>query len=332
MLQVVLVYAVNAVMKLRTDVWLGGQAVRYAFSLEQFTVLLGEVLPEYPRALVALGTVWLALVVASPLLLLLRGRARGVLAGAFVGMHAGMALSMHIGLFPLISIAALLPFLPRGVWGRVASGPGNRVSSVVEGARASRIASRVEGLRPIGPRAGLSGVFDEARRDRLRRGGRRARTVLLVVLVVTTLAWNAASLGLVAFPDVGGVDPADNRWAMFSRPPESDGWYVAAGSPAGGAADDRVDLFGAAADRWEDPRDVSATYPSARWRKYLADVRWTDDDELQHRFATWLCHRYETRHGHELRNVAVAYVSQPTRFQGPEPVERTAVVQQTCPR
>ncbi|MDY6780176.1 MAG: HTTM domain-containing protein, partial [Halobacteria archaeon] len=54
--QVVVVYAVNAVLKLRGDLWLSGDAVRYVFSLDQFTVLLGEFVARTRGVVGASGT------------------------------------------------------------------------------------------------------------------------------------------------------------------------------------------------------------------------------------------------------------------------------------
>ncbi|WP_254425860.1 HTTM domain-containing protein [Haloprofundus sp. MHR1] len=116
LVQVVLVYAVNAVFKLRGDLWLDGEAVRYVLSLQQFTILLGDTLAQFPALLHAFDLLWLGLVVASPLLLVLTGRLRTLLVLAFAGMHVGMLLTMRIGLFPLVSVTALLVFLPPSVW------------------------------------------------------------------------------------------------------------------------------------------------------------------------------------------------------------------------
>ena len=114
--QVVLVYATNAVYKLRGELWLNGDAILYVFGLDQLTVRLGGVLANYPALLRAFDRVWLGLVVSSVGLLLLTGWARAAFAALFVGMHLGMALTMRLGVFPLLSIAGLIPFLPPVFW------------------------------------------------------------------------------------------------------------------------------------------------------------------------------------------------------------------------
>ncbi|WP_238392182.1 HTTM domain-containing protein [Halorussus amylolyticus] len=119
LLQVVVVYAVNAAFKLRGDRWIQGDAVRYVFSLDQFTVLFGDFVAQFPALLVAFDWVWLAMLACSPLLVVLTGRRRIAFASLFAAMHLGMALTMNLGLFPFIALVGLIPFLPARVWDAV---------------------------------------------------------------------------------------------------------------------------------------------------------------------------------------------------------------------
>ncbi|WP_458188682.1 HTTM domain-containing protein [Haladaptatus sp. NG-WS-4] len=119
LLQVVLVYTMNGALKLRGDLWVSGDAIAYVFSLDQLTVLLGGVLAQYLTLLGLFDRVCLVLVISSVLLVLLTGWSRAAFASLFVGMHPGMFLTMRLGLFPLVSMASLLPFFPGVVWERV---------------------------------------------------------------------------------------------------------------------------------------------------------------------------------------------------------------------
>ena len=73
LLQVVTVYTVNALFKLRGDLWMRGVAVRYVFSLHNVLTRFGELLSNYPTALDVFDRLWLVIVVASVLLILLTG-------------------------------------------------------------------------------------------------------------------------------------------------------------------------------------------------------------------------------------------------------------------
>jgi hypothetical protein len=112
LVQVVAVYVVNAVVKLRGEAWSAGTAVRYVFGMDALTTGVGDLLAGQ-SVLLATGTyAWLALVVASPLLLVATGRHRTALAAAFAGGHLFMLATLELGVFPLVSVAGLLPFLP----------------------------------------------------------------------------------------------------------------------------------------------------------------------------------------------------------------------------
>ncbi|PSQ32675.1 HTTM domain-containing protein [Halobacteriales archaeon SW_12_69_24] len=117
--QVVLIYATNAVFKLRSDAWTSGTAIPTVYRVDRFTVLLEEYLAGFPGLLSAANYAWLGLLAASPLLLVARSRGRTVLVGAFAVGHVGMYLTLDLGFFPHVMLACLLLFLPAGVWDHV---------------------------------------------------------------------------------------------------------------------------------------------------------------------------------------------------------------------
>lgn len=307
LIQVVIVYAVNAALKLRGDLWLDGEAVRYVFSLGQFTVLLGDALANYPGLLELLAHLWLAMVASSVLLVVLTGRARAAFVALFVGAHLGMALTLRLGIFPFVSVAGLLPFLPPVVWERVESVAPTRLSLSV----APNVPS--VSAAPTTP-------------DALSRWARRLRTPVVACLLVGMVGWNAAVLGVV---DTGGaVTDDDTPWNMFApNPMQTDGWYVAAGRLSSGEA---VDAFRGGPVRWDRPPDVSATYPNDRWRKYLKRLRYSDSPAQRRALAGYLCDRWDRRHDDELVELSLVYVAQPTRLDGPEPTRRVELGNYSC--
>lgn len=325
LIQVVLVYATNAVYKLRGDLWLRGDAVRYVFGLDQLTVGLGNVLADYPGLLVFADRVWLGLLVSSVFLLVLTGRARLLLASAFVAMHLGMAATMRLGLFPLISIAALLPFVPRSVWDRVE-------------AELAPIGRRL-GLASLvgGPRAGVSGSNSATSplpgADRPTAAGRLRRLVgpnVVVVPLAFVLVWNAAAVDVVDLPADERVplDPEEHRWDMFAPfPPTADWWFVTPGRLESG---DRIDAFHRTAVSWDRPPDVADAYPSHRWYLYLFDLPSSEYEALRSHFAQYLCRRWNEGHDDDLVAVTVAYVEEPTRLDGPESTRRVALLEHRC--
>jgi len=257
----VIVYVANAVEKFRGTVWIEGTAVEQVFRLTYLHGPLGGYLPEMPALLATATYGWLALLVASPLLVASAGRVRAALAGTLIAAHLSMALTLQIGVFPLISAAALLPVFPPFVWDRIeqAAGPtSDRLRRSIEGSL-DRSESDVSGGRT--PKSGAE--FPD------RPTGERAVAVVAAVLLVSLLAWNGMALGLVDAPEpvAATVDPTEYGWNMFApNPPTTDALFLATVTTADG---DRIDaLYGdpVAADR--PPSDARA-YPTARWRKYL---------------------------------------------------------------
>ncbi|GAA0286962.1 HTTM domain-containing protein [Halobacterium noricense] len=317
LVQVVVVYSTNALLKLRGERWLAGDAIRYVLELDMFTVLLGDVLADFPALLVAFDRLWLAMLVASVLLLVLTGCLRAAFAGLFVAMHAGMLASMQLGLFPLVSIAALLPFLPGAVWDRI---PGWQHVPGLRSLPASRYARRVEGALPL--------VALPAMPSTVVRWTRRVVPVVLVVLLAGMLVWNAASVGVVDATAAGPVtESPEPRWSMFAPVPAStDYWVVAPGQLASGGS---VDAFHGEAVSWDEPPDVAGSYPSARWRKYVANLRGADP-AVAGGFADYLCTRWNGGHDVEVTSVAVFVVEQQVRLDGPNPTERVELAAKNC--
>jgi hypothetical protein len=312
LVQVVLVYAVNAVLKHRSALWRDGDAVRYALSLEAFTTPLGDLLAQSPTLLTVVDWLWLTLLSGAVLLFLTTGWRRALLVGTLATMHLGMALTMHLGLFPLISLTALVPFVPSVVWDRVSVPAAVRTAGR---ALDDRLPTRSRTLPTSVTR--LAG--DVA-------------PVVVAVLLTLVLAYNAATL--TSEPVVSGVDAlghlgdAEQRWKMFApAPPGTDVWYVVPGRLANGT---RVAAFRGGPVSGDRPPDVSKTYPNQRWRKLLLRLRTPSDARFRESFATSLCRRWQRTHDSMLEHLTVYVVEQETRLAAPEPISRRPLVHHVC--
>jgi hypothetical protein len=304
LVQVVAVYVVNAAVKLRGEAWPSGTAVRYVFGMDALTTGVGDLLAEQ-AALLALGTyAWLGLVAVSPLLLVATGRRRTLLVAAFAGGHLFMLATLRLGVFPLVSVAALLPFLPAGVWDRV-----ERASA---GAR-----SRLAGARRRPPAPG---------RPVLGRLDRPATRTVAALLLAFVFVWNAAAVGLVALPaGTASVDPSERRWDMFAPEPQAtDAWHVPVGTTTAG---EQVDALRGGAPVFDVVRPA-ATYPTHRWYVYLTDLQRAPG--LRPGFAEYLCTRWDRTHASDLARVELVVVTQPVRLDAPDPTERRSLGTYEC--
>lgn len=115
--QVVSVYAFTLLLK-SGAAWLpSGTAVYFALSNDALSTGVGHALTAWPGLLHVMTYAVLFVEAVAPLLLVAPG-ARHRLAGAaaLVGLHLGIALFMRVGLFPFVSIVAVVPFLPPELW------------------------------------------------------------------------------------------------------------------------------------------------------------------------------------------------------------------------
>lgn len=294
--QVVLVYAINATYKFDGPLWRSGEAVAYVFEADQLTYLLGDFLADFPALLVAATYLWMALLVASPLLLVATGRARTLLASVFVVAHAGMLVSMPIGLFPLISIAGLLLFFPPTAWDVAGRVVGKSRFAV----RIRSWSGRIEAA--VAPSARLYPQW-------LRLG--RVRGLLWIGIPAVVFALVLLSAGATAtdtdLPDPveTGIETANlqQEWRMFApHPSRTTQWFA---FPANRTDGTTVDAFYGGPAELGRPPDAADTYPSNRWRKYLQKVRGDDATAYRTALAEYLCTRWNRDHAIEIERVAI---------------------------
>lgn len=286
LLQVVVVYVFTALLKDSVE-WRSELSATYiALSHERFSFLLGPWLYQYPSVMATMtGAVyWLELV--GPLLLLAPPRwgwLRLVGIGTFVSFQLGLFLSMRIGLFPLVNMVSLVPFLPPLFWQRFPT-----LERALD--RLSRDS------RPPEHRASSPQHARDHRATKMSRFCRPLRAPVLISLLGLSALWNVASLS-------GGMLPLSPRlnslgtsvgihqfWTMFApSPPLHNGWLVA---PATLESGEQVDLFRPGRPvSFDKPTDPRLEYPYARWQRYLEHL-WRTDEPVGPELLDYLCSRW----------------------------------------
>lgn len=317
LIQVVLVYATNAILKTRSEEWLSGDATATVLGLDRFTILLGPLLREVPFVLDLFHWVWLTLLLISPLLVVTTGQIRAVLVGAFATMHLGMLLTLYLGIFPLVTLVALIPFLQSDVWNAL---------SRIQIARG--LSSRLDGT--IGVAARLLPTWSPTRPIVRGETPRRIGQSVIAVGLVGVILFNAFAIGVVPIPapatDTISAEQTEPRWTMFaSNPTETDRWFVAPGNLSTG---DRIDAFNQGDVEWHRPDHIASTYSSSRMRDYMANLRY--DERLQQSFATYLCERWNRTHDVALLSVSVYAVETTNAPSEDGPAERIELVNTSC--
>jgi hypothetical protein len=310
LLQVLVVYLTNLVFKTRGPRWMDGTAVAHVFALDDFTVRLGDVLAGQDALLVAANWTWVATLAATPLLVLLTGWARAALAGWLATLHLGMLATLMLGPFPLVSIAALLVFVPPVAWDRLEA----RLRPV--GRRlAARLPASTKAPSSIAPHgAGTS--------------TRRVVHGVLGVAIVLGLVWHGMALGWIPEPEV--VDEAgragEHSWSMFAPASTTYGWTRASANLSDGQRVDALQLEPAPV---APPEDLADAYPSTLWHRYLKDLPDLADAE-QGRLAAYLCERVDRAYEAEAETVRLVYVEREVVLDEPDPAEPRLVEHHEC--
>ena len=119
LVQVISVYFFTALLK-DDPTWIpDGTAVYYAMSIDTLVTPIGEGLRQFPTVMSGLTYFVWYLEILAPLLVFspfFHVRIRLAALALLIPMHIGFFACMYIGLFPLISITALLALTPGTVW------------------------------------------------------------------------------------------------------------------------------------------------------------------------------------------------------------------------
>ena len=314
LMQMLVMYLTNAVHKLEGDLWMSGEAIVYVMQADQFTYLLGNPLADFHGLLRVLTIAWVALLFASPLLLLSTGFPRAAIASMFVGMHLGMAVTMRIGLFPIVVVVGFIPFFQTPVWNtaervvdrldgrgalahwrsRLADG-GRAIASLDASVSRSIASDRIDGLRESGLPVSLS------------RGRVLFTTILPCVFLVLMVLSSAQAVGYAETPDpaedVLEAVEMDQHWRMFAPDPAyTTRWFAMPATLEDGST---WDVFHDAPVTLDRPVRAETTYPTSRWRKYLSNVYTANNENHRSYLANYLCDDWNRTHETAVESVTI---------------------------
>ncbi|QCS43522.1 HTTM domain-containing protein [Natrinema versiforme] len=305
LMQVLLMYVTNAIHKSRSDTWMAGNAVGEIFRADQFTVLLGNVIAEQALLMRAFTHLWMVLILLSPLLIVLTGYRRAAFASLFVGMHLGMFVTIQVGIFPLVAVAGLVLFYPPVVWDATTA-IATRVGLT------PRFRDGMTRLQGAAPQFSLP-LFPSVRdgipplTSITSRGRILFSTVVPWLFLVLVVLANAQAVDYTEMPDpaeqVIDTAHADQQWRMFAPDPISNArWLVVPGELEGGT---ETDVLHESAVSWDRPPSVDETYETSRWRKYIATMRYADNENHRSYFANHLCGRWNETHETGVEQVTI---------------------------
>ncbi|RAW44244.1 HTTM domain-containing protein [Halorubrum sp. 48-1-W] len=333
--QPVVVFTSNAIAKHAGEEWYAGDGLTIALHNEVMTTALGKVLADFPTLLTLLNYGWVTLLSGSALFLLATvGRVRMVAALVYTSAFVGMLLTMAVGLFPLLLMTSMLPFMPAVFWEtcsrRVPSAWTERLPST------SAVAAALGPLgRPPIERRVLDpdreGWYGEAS-DYTIAYGRSLLTVIGFCVLVWMLVFSAATVGDYDVPAEIDYDHLDQqKWGLYAPDPsESYSWYPSRAYLANGST---TNAFGGGELTFDRPPDPAAEYPNFRHRKFMSAVDSSGPDgSIAESYADWVCERAQESHDAPVDSVTVYQVYQSSPIDGEyEDPGRQIVIEHDCP-
>ncbi len=293
LIQLLSVYFFSGVLKLHPIWHTDGTGVYYALSLDQFATPLGSYLTQFHLLTRIMSFMTLLLEVGGPILFLIPIpflKRRTLVAFSFIGFHAGLILTMELGLFPWLCMAAWTMTLPESFWNKT------RMGEFLPVKRISQYFTRWKISAPA-PRLRISRVLQ----------------IIAAVYIVLITAWNITEVEALNLEKSYGlrlvmsVTEMYQRWSMFAPyPRRDDGWYVM----------EATQFNGTVFDPFQDdhklnylkPKNVAATFKNSMWRKYLTNIWLKNYFDYRVYFGRYLCRTWNMQQTEKSKKIDTIYI------------------------
>jgi hypothetical protein len=316
MLQIATVYWVTGLWKV-DPAWFDGTAVWYALNLDLYVTHIGIWLRDLAWLIPILTYGTLGLEVLGPCVALSpiwSGPLRTLVVFTFAGFHAGMWLSMDIGFFQPLSIAAWLVFLPPWFWDELLPRIGLRAGAIV------RDAPSLSAPRWLEAAVAVPLVY----------------LVLFTSFSIGGLLVRGRSFELPGpVATIGRALRLNQHWIMFRGFDDRvDKWLVVDLTLADGR---HLDPYRGGPVSWEKEELIAEVIPDLRWRLVTFRVISTRKQKarallLRDRFAGYLCRQWNASHeGRErAEEVTLVAVREGTRRDGVVPLGPDVLHRHRC--
>lgn len=295
-IQVLVVYPV-VLWERRNDVhWHGGTALEHIMAYDLYATRLGLLLRDQLAFLRVSthGTMYWELI--GPALALIpvfgKGWFRTFVVFGFLALHIGIGLTVNVGMFPFVSCAGWLAFLPTGFWDTLLKHrPSTERPTIVKEPRFTKewVVQHVGGI-----------------------------------VLVYALLWSAHNHNMPYVKSIlpnklataGSAMRIEQRWRLFSSIPRNDGWFMVVGDLADGT---QVDLMrDGKAPVWKKPSYVLGEIPSRRWGKLLMQLREKKYESHRWRFLAHYARIWNQREPCSRQIKRVELIFMPEKAKGPE--------------
>ena len=299
LLQSAMIYFFVALHKTGVDWVSDGSAVYYALRLEQMRSYLGFLFLKLPFQIlkfISFSTLYFQF--AAPVILFspfFTTFFRLVIPLGLMFLQVGFGSCLNLGLFPWISIVAVIPFLPTPFW--------DRATDWVERKKRSNVGMNLFGnhyflkLTGLGSRKLFPSVLAFNSKGQTSRSWlSRATQIFCLILILDVLKINVGSLWpqfkfTTGLEKIEKILRLDQTWEMFSpNPPHSTGWYVFPGKLEDGT---EVDAYTHSFTiDWAKPADIASLYPNNRWQKFMLNLGLKKRENQRLYYGRYLCRKW----------------------------------------
>lgn len=255
-LQFFFVYFFSAMLKTSPEWTTDFTALYYALSLDQILMPFGKLIYPFEGMLKVLTAATYYTEMLLPFVLFIpffTGWFRLLFFTIITTLHIGIALSLNVGLFPLISTVAMLGLLPNFFIDKVDLKLKKLFQNLV--IQAKKVPTKKG--RPFFPKE------------------RPFIAVIAIFFIFYTFLWNLRTVGVplseFGIKWVGHLVRVDQYWSMFAPSVfKDDGWFILEGTTEEG---DQLDLRRHGEPiTFDKPSYVAGTYKNDRWRKYAENI------------------------------------------------------------
>lgn len=266
LLQVCFIYWFSAALKTDASWRQEGTAVWYVLSNDIFATSIGRYLLNFPSllTLMTFSTMFLEFFMPffafSPMF---TGPLRFITSLTFILFHLALALTMTLGIFPYVCIAAWLAFLPSWFWDKILS----TKSTFSIPCKQNWLAN-----------------------------------CLAAVFLFYIFMGNMGTVELLSLPPkfnaLSSLVRIDQYWNMFAPYPiREGGWFLI---PAKLRNGQEIDLYNEKPISWEVPELCSACYKNDRWRSHMLNLIFDENNAVNlFNYAQFLIRQWNEKHPYE---------------------------------
>lgn len=268
--QFIMIYYISALYKLREEKWWDGTYIQNTLVRIDFVNDFGIFLSQFPELTRILTYGSILLEVVGPFLLFIPiyfGIVRTLVVASFIAFQLGLSISMVLGLFPLISITATIPFIPAWLWDKLKRSDSTEPSKVA----------------PFDTKPYQSGL-------KYNIVWQPIVSILILLVIVQCYSGyyknTAITKPMKRVLDIFGIN---QHWLMFDRAADITFVIIAQAKLSDGSA---IDLGNGKRITPELPKTPKEHYGYYRWRKYARDLYKENLKKLRRPYLEYLKRRY----------------------------------------